>query len=330
MKAAKHAKRKTARRPKAPAFPRAFSSETIKWQDGDASKANPLFILVLNSIALERPLGSNNFVPDLAAPGNTTTDKGPFTKQAEYIYRNLFGKLTGQTDLVLGQSPHAAKIRFWSTYVWGLVPNGATALVGEDGATGSTIISPRRDAVPRMLDYIGLKPDIVFVVTKSPTHNRASAYGTTDNDNLGGVSAVYDGKAMVHRYFHTIPGMAAMHVTSDGMTAAHEFGHAFSSYSNGFITDLYVSGNVAFNRKVGRPIPDVFCTYQGKTYSSDKQRDGLGYPGNWTSYASELIDPSRPAMMDNFWYATGGPLKSQHDKLTRAYQLDRIAAKVSR
>lgn len=310
--------------------PRSFSAETIRWQGGDAGKSNPLFILVLNNIALERPLGSKKFVPDLAAPGNSTVDKGQFTTQAEYIYRNLFGKLPGQVDKVLALSPHAAKIKFHSAYVWGLQANAATCLIEEDGTPGSTIISPRRSAVQAMLAYLGLDPDIIFIVSKSETHNRASAFGTTDNDSLGGVATTYDGRAITQRYFHAIPGMAAMHISSSGQTAAHEFGHAFSSYSNGFITDLYVDGNAQFNRKNGRPIPSSFCNYGGHSYQSDISRDGIGYPANWTSYHSELNDVSRPALMDDFWKATGGPMTAQHDKLTRAYYLDRIAAKVAR
>lgn len=309
---------------------RDVSAETIRWQIGDTAKINPFFILVLNNIALERPFGSNNFVPDLIAPGNSTTDKGPFTDQAEYIYQNLFGKLPGQADKILSDSPHAVKIKFWSIYVWGLGPNETTALIGEDGAPSSRIMIPRRDAIKRMLAHLALDPDIVFVVTKSPTHNRAAAYGTTDNDNLGGISATYDGRPMVHRYFHNIPGMAAMHTTSHGLTAAHEFGHAFSSYTNGFITDLYVDGDTQFNRKVGRPIPDDFCNYNGITYHSDKTRGGLGYPGNWNSYHPELVDATHPALMDNFKSPNDRALTSLHDKLTKAYILDRVIAKVTR
>ncbi|WSH67952.1 hypothetical protein U8Q05_26810 (plasmid) [Rhizobium ruizarguesonis] len=142
------------------------------------------------------------------------------------------------------------------------------------------------------------------------------------------MATTYDGRPITHRCFHLIPGMAAMHVTSSGQTASH--GHAFSSYSNGFITDLHVDGNAQFNRKTARPIPGLLCNYGGHSFRSDIARDGIGYPANWTSYHSELNDVSRPARMDDFWKATGGSTTVQHDKLTRAYYLDRIAAKVAR
>lgn len=313
-------------------FSKSFSSETIRWHDGDTSKPNPFFILVVNNIALERPLGSNVFVDDFAA-GDPASRK-QFTDCVGYIGENLFGRVPGQMEKVLSASPYVAKIRFWSMYVYGLVSNGATALAGEDGVAGSTIISPRRSAVPAFLSYIGANPDIAFIVSRSPTHMRASAFGTTDDDNRGGITAYYDGRAFVHRYYHLIPGMAAINVqkapSDNAMTPAHEFGHAFSSYTNGFVTDLYVDGDVQFNRKVGRPVPDAFANYNGANYTSDKARDSLGYPASWTSYHSELADPASPALMDNFWYAKGGPLNSRHDRLTRNYLVDRILAKVSR
>ncbi len=306
-----------------------FSSEVIKWQDGDKAKANPVFIVALNNIALERPGGSGNFVPDLVGFGGQSADKIKFTDSAEFIFRSIFGKPSKQAERLLMDSPHASKIRFWSIYVWGLAPNASTSLVEERDLEGSAIISPRRGAIPTYLQYIGIDPDIVFVVSNSPTHTRASAYGTTDDDARGGVPFTYDGSALVHRYFHRIPGMAAIHTTAYALTAAHEFGHAFSSYTNGFITDLYVDGAAAFNRKVGRPIPTSFANYSGQIYKSDPTRDGLNYPAGWQSYHSELVDPTRPALMDNYWL-TQDPMQCKHDLLTKKYILDRVAAKVSR
>jgi hypothetical protein len=118
------------------------------------------------------------------------------------------------------------------------------------------------------------------------------------------------------------------------MTPAHEFSHAFSSYSNGFVTDLYrdsdlfCHGTIVLNRKDGRPIPDDFAEYHGVTYLSDKTRNGLGY-GDMTSYHSELVDPNQPALMDDYRSAVPS-MTALHDKMTKAYIMDRIAAKVSR
>jgi hypothetical protein len=314
------------RKPSKPSFPANFSSDIIRWKDGDTTKANPFFILVINNIALERPLGSKNFVADMST--GSKTEKRLFTKTAEYIKKNIFGEMPGQAEKLLADSPHSPKIKFWSMYVSDVAPNGDTSLVGEDSHPLSRYVLPRQDAVVAMLAGVGMNPDIVFLVTKSSTHNLAHARGTTDDDSRGGIATTYDGAPITHRFYHKIPGMVALHTDNNKMTAAHEFGHAFSSYTNGFITDLYRDGEPQFNRKVGRPIPDSFAEYHGINYLTDKQRNSLGYdPECPTSYHPELADPTQPALMD--YYHKGGML-SRHDRITKAYIMDRIVAKVSR
>src|SRR5262249_29111721 len=303
------------------------SSEIIRWKGGDTTKADPFFILILNNIALERPLDSHNFVADMST--GSKTDRALFGKSAEYITKNLFTEMPGQAEKLLADSPHNQKIKLWSIYVWGLAANDASSLVGEHRLQGSNAIRPRRDAVVAMLAYLGMNADIVFLVTKSP-YKRATALPTTDDDTRGGIPATYDGGTITHRFYHQFPGMVAINVTSSTMTAAHEFGHAFSSYTNGHVADLYNDSNAPFfNLKVGRPIPDNFSSYQGKTYLSDKARDSLGYKPNWVSYHSELADPAQPAIMD-YYTNTTQPMLCLHDKITKAYIMDRIAAKVSR
>jgi hypothetical protein len=304
--------------------------EMVDWRDGDTGKRDPFYILIINSPAVERPRGSNVYVEDMKAPASDPTHKQSFADTAKYILKNLFGALPGQAEGLLSDTPYSAKIRFSSLYIWGPSASDTTALLAEDEMPGSTILIPRRDAVVRMLSLLDQNSDVVFIVGNSPTHKRASAFATTDDNTRSGIAAVYDGRQITHRFYHTIPGMAAIHTTSSAHTAAHEFGHAFSSYSNGFISDLYVDGDTQFNRKVGRPIPRVFCTYQGVSHLADQTRDTLGYPKEWQSFHSELGDQQRPALMDNYWLASGGPLLAVHDKLTKAYILDRVAAKVSR
>jgi hypothetical protein len=319
----KHRKRRKTSKPTVPA---SFSSDVIRWQNGDTTKPDPLFILVINNIALERPLDSKNFVPDMST--GSTTERQLFTKTAEYIKKNLFGELPGQAEKLLADSPHSAKIKFWSMYVSGLAPSAATSLVGEDNVPFSRYVLPRRDAVVAMLASLGMNPDIVYLVTKSPLHDLAHSWGTTDDDSRGGIATTYDGAPITQRFYHKIPGMAALNVVNGGMAAAHEFGHAFSSYTNGFVTDLYIDGDRQFNRKLGRPIPNLFAEYHAINYLSDKQRNSLGYdPDCPTTYHPELTDPAQPALMDQFH--EGGML-SRHDTITKAYVMDRIAAKVSR
>jgi hypothetical protein len=251
-------------------------------------------------------------------------------KTAEYIFKNLFGLLPGQVDKVLGLSPHANEIRVMSMCLPTTAVSDATALVAEDDIADTLALVARRQQAHAFARAHDLDPDILFLVSQSPTHTRATAYGTTDDDTRPGIAFNYDGLNLWHRHFHLIPGISAVHTLVSGMTPVHEFGHAFSSYTNGYVTDLYVDGAAAFNRKIGRPIPAKFAAYGGTTYNSDTVRDGLGYPAGWQSYHAELVDPSRPAIMDDYWRAAGGPLKCQHDRLTRAYILDRVRAKATR
>src|SRR5262245_46840272 len=319
-------------------FPQRFNAEITRWREGDTTKPDPLFILIINNSALERPLGgSTNFIPDMC----TSDDRAPFNKAAEYINMNLFGELPNQAEKLLADSPDCSKIKLWSMYIEGLKPSSTTSLVQEyPPYSTDRFLKPRRSAVVDMLANIGMNPDVVFVVSKSSDTTVASALGATDDDDRDGLPATFDGRTIYHRFYHKIPGMVAIHAQRDDMTPAHEFGHAFSSYSNGFVTDLYrdhdlyCHGTIVLNRKVGRPIPDNFAKYGNTTYLSDKTRDHLpgGYR-NMRSYHSELVDQNnpaqRPALMDDYRKARP-PMSSLHDKMTKAYIMDRIAAKVRR
>lgn len=308
-----------------PPLPLNFQCETVVWRPGAAS-TQPLFILILNNMWLERPLGSGHFVPDLNG-GPHSEQRALFAQSARYIVRNLFGELLGQAEKLLADSPYAPRIRVTSMYVSGLGPSNATSLAAETDF--ADIVEPRRAFVPAMLQTLGVDPDVVFVVSNSATHRRASAWGATDDDARGGIPFTCDGRLFCHRYYHRVPGMVALHTTSNAMTAAHEFGHAFSSYTNGFVTDLYVCGGAAFNRKAGRPIPPHFAHYRGTTYRTDRTGQSGAHPPHALSYHSELIDPGQPALMDNFFFSSAG-VGSRHDAITKRYLLDRIEAKALR
>jgi hypothetical protein len=309
-----------------PPLPTNFQSETIVWRPGDLASRDPLFILILNNMWLERPLFSGHFVPDLCG-GPHSGDRTLFTQAARYIVRSLFGELLGQAEKLLADSPYAHKIRVTSMYVSGLASGHATSLVGE--ADYADILEPRRGSVPSMLQTLGVNPDVVFLVSNSATHCRASAFAAEDDDTRGGVPFNHDGRLLYHRYHHRLPGMAAIHTTSTALTAAHEFGVAFSSYTNGLVTDLYVDGGSAFNRKAGRLTPEVFARYRGVAYRTDQARDSLGYSRDPASYRPERTDPTQPALMDNFFFSTAG-VGSRHDRITKRYLLDRVEAKVLR
>src|SRR5262249_38616299 len=91
-------------------FGNKYSSEIIRWKSGDTSKPNPFFILVINNIALERPLGSNNFVADMST--GTSKDRALFAGVAEYIGQNIFGKMANQAEIWLPAPRKTEKIGF--------------------------------------------------------------------------------------------------------------------------------------------------------------------------------------------------------------------------
>ncbi|MGB8510286.1 MAG: hypothetical protein WCD76_18055 [Pyrinomonadaceae bacterium] len=293
-------------------------------RQGDTSKPNPFTIVIVANPALESPWKSGKFNADAITANQTA-----FDSCANYIDRCLFGELTEQRERFLADPSITAKIRVVSLFVAGLPAEDATSLVGEWKNT-ITLVARRTQFAPFLARY-NLEADIAYAVSDSTTHRRASAWGATDNDAGPGVSFELDGQTFHHRHYHLIPGAAALHATSDSLTALHEFGHAASSYSNGYVTDLYTDSPAALNNKRARPIPPDFGTYDGTAFAADQTRDHLGYPGNWRSYHCELIDSQFPALMDDYWKASdGAPEHCQHDRITRRFLLDRVRAKVAR
>jgi hypothetical protein len=64
-------------------------------------------------------------------------------------------------------------------------------------------------------------------------------------------------------------------------------------------------------------------------FVTDDVRDGLGYPATWQSFHCELVDPTNPAVMDDYTRA-GDALNCRHDAISRPFLVDRIVAKVGR
>ena len=290
---------------------------------GDTTKANPFTIIIVSNPVLEAPWNSGQFVAD-----SVMSDQNAFDATAQYINTSLFGGLPNQSERFMADPSIASKIRVVSVFVPGRPVQDSNALVAQDGASNQLIA--RRAVFVPFLSGLGLQADVAYAISKSPTHTRATAWPASDDDARNGIAFTLDGITLAHRFFNLIPGTVALHTTSRSMTALHEFGHALSSFSNGVITDLYVDNDPALNNKRGRPIPSSFSTYNGANMASDQTRDGLGY-GAWQSYHCELIAPTFPALMDNYWMASDNvPEHCQHDRLTRQFLLDRLRAKIGR
>ena len=295
---------------------------------GDTTKQYPLTIAIIANPVLETPWNSGTFLHD-----PIIADQAAFDASANYINTALFGGLPRQKEKLLGDpSLMGEDIRIVSIFAAGLPATDVNSLVAQDGA-GEILVARRANFVPFLATH-GLYVDVAYAVSKSETHTRASAWYTTDDDTRAGIPFTLDGMAFTHRYWPEIPGTVALHTTSDSLTAVHEFGHAFSSYTNGALTDLYVDSPPALNNQFGRPIPPAptpFRVYNNMSIAIDRVRDGLGYPEEWLSYHGELNAPAFPAIMDNYWLAASGvPEDCEHDKITREFLLDRIRAKMSR
>jgi peptidoglycan hydrolase-like protein with peptidoglycan-binding domain len=293
-------------------------------QPGDPTKTHPYTIAVVSNNALETVSGGGSFIPDpiqLAAPA--------FHAAAGYVTDVLFGRLPGQKENLLAGPAIGPKIRVVKVFLAGLPPTDANALVAQYGVN---ITEPRRDKFAAYLALFGVTADVAYAITASATHNRAAAWYTTDDPTRGTVPYTLDGAARVTSKFCRIPGTVALHTTSASLTGLHEFGHAFSSFTEGAVTDQYVDSSPDLNVKHGRPIPATFGTFDGTTYASDPVRDGIGYDAGWVSYHPALTDLSVPSLMDNYWAAAAPktPLDCRFDTITTDFIVKRLAAKMSR
>ncbi len=289
---------------------------------GDSSKPAPFTICVAANPALEAPRNTGQFITD-----PILSDQPAFDAAVSYIHDCLFGLLPGQGEALLAESDIAPKVRIVSLFVPGLSPQDANSLVANDSISNQ-LIARRTMAIP-FLSRFGLTADIVYCVSRSSTHSRATAWFTSDDDAGGGVPFTLDGTTLHHRFRSLIPGTIAIHSTASSLTALHEFEHALSSYSNGKIVDLYVQSPPAVNCKHGRPIPSLFANYDGTDLASDPVRDSLGYPAGSTQFHCALLNPSAPAVMDNYPLAAV-PASCENDDITRRFMLDRLRAKISR
>jgi hypothetical protein len=291
---------------------------------GDLTKPNPFSICVVANPALEAPWQSGQFIID-----PIMANQGAFDAAVQYVERVLFGMLPAQAERFLGHPSIAPRVTMFSVFTPGLPADGENSLVAQDGV--SELLIARRTAFKPFLARYGRAADVVYAISASETHTRASAWPTSDDDAGPGTPFTLDGATLYHRHNSRIPGTIAQHTTSSSLTALHEFGHALSSYSNGQVVDLYVDSDPGVNNKRGRPIPAQFGGYDGINLAADTLRDGLGYEPAWQSYHCALNDARFPAVMDDYWRAPGGvPERCEHDQITRRFLLDRVRAKQER
>lgn len=289
-------------------------------------KQEPFTVLVVANPALEAPLDTGQFRAD-----PIMLDPAGFAAAASYIERAIFGQLAHQAEPLLGDPVIAPHVRFLSSFDANLPATAQYSFVGQDSS--STMIVARRRAIRDYLVANQLVADVVYAVSDSSSHTRASAWHTSDDDNGPGNLFVLDQVPLYHRQRYLIPGTVAIHKTATSLTAAHEFSHAISSYTNGKIVDLYVDVGPALNSKRPRPTPvtpSTFATYQQVPIPTG-DRGAFGYPPSWSSYHCALSSANAklPALMDNYW-AASPPEVCENDVITRRFIRDRVLAKMGR
>ena len=104
-----------------------------------------------------------------------------------------------------------------------LAAQDSNALVAQDGV--SILLVARRSMFAPFLTRYGLQADVAYAVSASDSHDRASAWFTSDDDARQGCPFAVDGVTFYHRHYNRIPGTVAIHCNSKSLTALHEFGH---------------------------------------------------------------------------------------------------------
>jgi hypothetical protein len=297
---------------------------TVRTLYGGTPKDSPYTIVFVANPAIETEGGSVVADPVLG-------DRAGYHAAVRYCLRNLFTV----TEDVLRQGDMDRHIRVVSVFDATLPAVADNALAHE---ISPNLMETRRAQLNGFLSRFAVRADIVLVLHGSTTHDRATAWFTTDDGTRGSTPFTYDGVGHTHGHHPSIPGSAAIPTSVDttGLTALHEFGHASSDFNNGRVVDLYVDGlppgflaNKKARAQATDPVPASFATYNGTAFAADPSRDSIGYPTTWTSYHPQLVDATRPNAMDNYWLAAD-PLRCRLDRLTFAWLMDRLRAKTLR
>ena len=288
-------------------------------------KPSPYTIVFVANPAIESQAGGTfNADPVL-------TNRAGYHSAVAHCLQNILR----ETEDLLRAGGIDGEMRFVSVFDATLAAQEQNALAHE---LSPNLMETRRGVLASFLVRFHETADMVFVLHGSTTHDRATAWYTTDDNSRPGIPFTYDGNSRQHRRFPSIPGSCTIPLTVDttGMTALHEFGHASSDFNNGMVFDLYVdspAGGFTVNKKFRAQatdlVPTNFATYNGTNFNSDPDRDDLDYPATWTSYHPQLIDATRPNLMDNYWLSSM-PRRCRLDQLTYAWLRDRLLAKVGR
>jgi hypothetical protein len=295
---------------------------------GGEQKQHPYTIVFVGNPAFQNDFPPPHFVADLIL-----NDRRGYQKIVTHCFHSLFML---DEDL-LRDGDIDARMRLISLFPPVLPALNENALTQQ--LADSDLMEPRGTVIRAFLDRFDLTADVVFVIHGSSTHIRAKAQFTTDSDTDGVTAYMFDGDEKKHGHFASIPGSVAIPVSLDVTepTVLHEFIHAASDFNNGMVIDLFndegIEAPFVINKKFrassNDPVPVNFANYEDTNFLSDPTRNGLNYDPDWCSYHPELIDPTRPNLMDDY-RVPGGQQFCRLDRLTLKWLRDRLMVKLSR
>jgi hypothetical protein len=278
-----------------------------------ARKASPYTLLFLANPAVERRNGTVVVDPIQAA-------RPAFHRAVADAVGHLFG---ASERLLL---PYAADIRIISRFASPAV-GLATALLSQHSGGEAWTEDVR---VAAHLAAIGHAPDHCFVVFRSTIYNRDTASAAIEDASSAPLPHTLDGVAGSHRRASSRPGLTALSTPTDPITALHEYLHGVAGIKDLYVDTAPQAGTINRKRRASHAVrrPAAFATLDGRSYMTDRARDGLGY-GGWLSYHPELVDARRPNVMDDYFRADSA-WRCRLDHLTLRYVRDRLEWKLGR
>ena len=301
------------------------AAQTVRVLHAGAPKAEPYTIAFVANPAIDSEFG---FVAD-----PVMTDRHAFQETVTNCFHGLFE----MAESLLRENDIDAQMRFVSVFDPTRPVTASNSLASE--IFGDDIMETRFTVIPGFLNNFSLTADVVFVIHGSFSHKRASAWFTKDDSARPGTNYTFDGIQRRHGHFARIPGSSAISTSLDPAepVVIHEFAHAASDFNNGMVIDLRddegIEAEFVINKKFRassiNPVPLNFANYEGTDFSSDPTRDGLGYELDWISFHPELVDATRPNLMDDY-RLTAAPHLCRLDRLTAKWLRDRLNDKLSR
>ena len=164
-----------------------------------AAKTEPFTICIVANPALETPWKSGMFSAD-----PILTRKSDFDAAVQYIDDCLFAGVPGIQEQLLNDPAIAPNVRLVTIWDPTATVRASNALVGLDSVS-NILIARRNEMKAFVASYsisgVPITADIVYGVSSSNTHNRASAWFTSDDNARPGVGFTLDGAPLVHRYY---------------------------------------------------------------------------------------------------------------------------------